>query len=34
MNAHPAATPICGWLLPNNLDNSLMVYANTGQALG
>lgn len=34
MNAHPATTPVCGWLLPNNLDNSLMVYDNTGQALG
>ena len=34
MNAHPETTPICGWFLPNNLDNSLMVYDNTGQALG
>lgn len=34
MNAHPATTPICGWLLPNNLDDSLMVYDNTGRALG
>jgi hypothetical protein len=34
MNAHPATTPVCGWLLPNHLDNSLMVYDNTGQALG
>ena len=34
MNAHPETTPICGWFLPNNLDNSLMVYDNSGQALG
>jgi hypothetical protein len=34
MNDHPATTPICGWLLPNHLDNSLMIYDNQGQALG
>jgi len=34
MNDHPATTPVCGWLLPNNLDNSLMVYEAQGQALG
>ncbi len=34
MNAHPATTPICGWILPNNLDSSLMIYDNQGQALG
>ncbi|HEY5752884.1 MAG TPA: hypothetical protein VIT21_07040, partial [Chthoniobacterales bacterium] len=34
MNSAPATTPICGWLLPNHFDNSLMVYDNTGQALG
>lgn len=34
MNDHPATTPICGWLLPNHLDNSLMVYDSDGQALG
>jgi len=34
MNDHPATTPICGWLLPNNLDNSLMIYEAQGQALG
>jgi hypothetical protein len=34
INTHPVTTPICGWLLPNNLDNSLMVYASSGQALG
>ncbi len=34
MNAQPATTPVCGWLLPNRLDNSLAVYDTTGQALG
>ncbi|HEX8068858.1 MAG TPA: hypothetical protein VF546_02835 [Pyrinomonadaceae bacterium] len=33
-NDHPATTPVCGWVLPNNLDNSLMVYDNGGRALG
>lgn len=34
MNSAPVTTSICGWLLPNNFDNSLMVYDNTGKALG
>ncbi|MGH9769209.1 MAG: hypothetical protein ACREAB_17415, partial [Blastocatellia bacterium] len=34
MNDHPATTPICGWVLPNNLDNSLMIYDGDGKALG
>jgi hypothetical protein len=34
MNDHPATTPICGWLLTNKLDNSLMIYDNQGRALG
>lgn len=33
-NSHPATSPICGWLLPNNLDNSLMVYDSLGNTLG
>ena len=33
-NDHPATTPICGWLVPNYLDNSLMVYKTHGQSLG
>nr|MDJ0719109.1 hypothetical protein [Prochloraceae cyanobacterium] len=33
-NDDPNSTPICGWILPNNLNNSLMIYDNTGQALG
>lgn len=34
MNDHPTTTPICGWVLANHLDDSLMVYDNTGKALG
>ena len=34
MNDHPATTPICGWVMPNHLDNSLMIYDNRGEALG
>ncbi len=30
----PAATPICGWVLPNHLDESLAVFAADGAALG
>lgn len=33
-NSHPATGPICGWLLPNYLDNSLAVYDPTGRFLG
>jgi hypothetical protein len=34
MNAHPATSPICGWLLPNNLDNSLVISNAEGEPLG
>jgi hypothetical protein len=34
MTDHPATTPICGWALANNLDNSLMIYDGAGKALG
>ncbi|KAA3634236.1 MAG: hypothetical protein DWQ02_11745, partial [Bacteroidetes bacterium] len=34
MNDHPATNPICGWVLPNNLDGSLMIYSQHGHALG
>jgi hypothetical protein len=34
MNDHPATTPVCGWVLTNNLDNRLMIYDNRGKALG
>ncbi len=33
-NAHPATGPVCGWLLPNNLDHSIMVYDQVGTLLG
>ncbi|WP_413167901.1 hypothetical protein ACL6C3_14460 [Capilliphycus salinus ALCB114379] len=33
-NDAPNTTPICGWILPNNLNGSLMIYDNEGQALG
>jgi hypothetical protein len=34
MNAHPITSPICGWLLPNNLDGTLQVHDETGTVLG
>jgi hypothetical protein len=33
-NSHPAATPVCGWVLFNRLDTTLMVYDVDGTALG
>ncbi|MEM9767629.1 MAG: hypothetical protein AAF892_07110, partial [Cyanobacteria bacterium P01_D01_bin.71] len=33
-NDDPNTTPICGWILPNNLNGSLAIYDNAGQALG
>ncbi|MEM8715572.1 MAG: hypothetical protein AAGE92_07305, partial [Cyanobacteria bacterium P01_G01_bin.4] len=30
----PSTTPICGWILPNNLNGGLTFYDNVGQALG
>jgi len=34
MNDHPATSPICGWILPDHLDNSLAFYGADGRALG
>lgn len=34
MNEHPISSPVCGWLVPNNLDDSLMVYDQNGNSLG
>jgi hypothetical protein len=34
MNAVPAATPVCGWLLPNRVDRSLLLFSGEGRALG
>lgn len=33
-NDHPASSPICGWVLLNELDESLMIYSGSGAALG
>lgn len=33
-NSHPYTSPICGWVLVNHLDASLMVYAGSGEPLG
>jgi len=33
-NSDPATNPICGWLLPNHLDNSLMIYDGGGHPKG
>jgi hypothetical protein len=34
MNTHPATSPICGWVLPNHLDESLFFYQADGKAIG
>lgn len=34
MNDNPSTTPVCGWILPNNLDNSLTIYDDRGSPLG
>jgi hypothetical protein len=34
MNAHPATSPVCGWVVPNHLDNSLFFYDAPGNAIG
>jgi len=31
---NPGADPICGWVIPNHLDGSLMAYDSAGDALG
>jgi hypothetical protein len=33
-NSDPASSPVCGWLLPNHLDNSLMIFDQAGKQLG
>ena len=33
-NFHPSTNPICGWILLNNIDNSLMLYDQEGNAIG
>ncbi|MCB9284633.1 MAG: hypothetical protein H6563_11205 [Lewinellaceae bacterium] len=34
MNAHPSTSPVCGWVIPNHLDNSLFFYDSGGEAIG
>lgn len=34
LNRYPAASPVCGWILPNHLDDSLMLYDESGIPLG
>ncbi len=34
MNTHPSTSPVCGWVLPNHLDNSLMFYNADGTPIG
>ncbi|MFO1502012.1 MAG: hypothetical protein U1G07_27175 [Verrucomicrobiota bacterium] len=33
-HSHPKTTPICGWLLPNRLEQSIAVYSAAGKELG
>jgi hypothetical protein len=34
MNSHPATSPVCGWIVPNHLDNNLFFYDSNGNAIG
>jgi uncharacterized protein YegP (UPF0339 family) len=34
MNDHPVSSPVCGWLVPNNIDRTIMVYDQHGHSLG
>lgn len=34
MNSHPATSLVCGWILPNYLDDSLVFYDHNGKGLG
>lgn len=33
-NTHPATAPVCGWVLPNHLDNNLFFYDAGGAPIG
>lgn len=33
-NSDPSTSPVCGWLIPNYFDNSVMVYNSDGAPLG
>lgn len=34
MSRHPATSPVCGWILPNHLDNNLFFYDAQGTPIG
>ncbi|MEM6270488.1 MAG: hypothetical protein AAF998_13680 [Bacteroidota bacterium] len=34
LTGHPATSPVCGWVLPNHLDNDLFFYNSDGAAIG
>ncbi|ASU33544.1 hypothetical protein [Mucilaginibacter xinganensis] len=34
MNSHPSTSPVCGWVIPNHLDNDLFFYDFNGTAIG
>jgi hypothetical protein len=34
MNAHPATSPVCGWIVPNHLDVTLALYDADGSPIG
>ena len=34
LSASPDAMPVCGWVVPNHLDNSLLLYGPDGASLG
>ena len=34
MSELPETNPICGWIIPNNLNGSLIIYSSAGKALG
>jgi hypothetical protein len=34
MNAHPATSPVCGWIVPNHLDVTLAFYDAGGSPIG
>lgn len=34
MNSHPSTSPVCGWIVPNHLDDSLFFYDADGKAIG
>lgn len=33
-NSHPATAPVCGWVMPNHLDNNLFFYDAGGAPIG